>query len=465
MTSENKATAEAPPRPGPDKRLPGPRPRREATRDQPTQVRPGPPSPQTHTSRVEPERGEVTVNKEQRVEALASQAKSIIDRADLENRGRTPDENLEIAHLLKEIGVIRGAATAHDEMNRIGREIGAKDAVYPDRSAFGGRPGDVFVKSEQYRKIADPAARASRWSSGPVEIKATLLEGTLTSPGAGAPLVQTDVRPGVVPTLFQPLTVADLIPSSPTDSNKVRVIVETVADPGAIGVVPEGTAKPEATLEFDEVDEPVKKIASFLPVSDEMLSDTPGIQAYLNGRLTLFVRQQEELQLLQGAGNNNNFLGLLARVPVANRFVSSDAEAPNAADHIYEAITVARQSFLEPDAIVINPVDWADLRLVKDSTENYIGGSPFSNGPAQPGEALFGKRVVITSAMNAGSALVGAFGTGAQLFRRGGLTVEASNSHEDFFRLDLVAIRAETRLALHVARPESLALADLGYAS
>jgi HK97 family phage major capsid protein len=178
-----------------------------------------------------------------------------------------------------------------------------------------------------------------------------------------------------------------------------------------------------------------------------MLSDAPAIQAYLNSRLSLFVRQEEEAQLLNGAGNFNNFLGLLARVPAANRFVVSDADAPNAADHVYEAITVAQRSYLEPDAIVLNPVDWADLRLLKDTTENYVGGSPFGNGQPRPGQTLWDKRVVVTTAIEQGLALVGAFGTGAQLFRRGGLTVEASNSHEDFFRRDLVASRSGPRRA------------------
>jgi HK97 family phage major capsid protein len=51
------------------------------------------------------------------------------------------------------------------------------------------------------------------------------------------------------------------------------------------------------------------------------------------------------------------------------------------------------------------------------------------------------------------SALVGAFRTQAQIFDKSGLTVEASNSHADFFQLDLTAIRAEKRLALAVYRP------------
>ena len=109
----------------------------------------------------------------------------------------------------------------------------------------------------------------------------------------------------------------------------------------------------------------------------------------------------------------------------------------------------------------MNPADWPDLRLLKDQNEGYIGGSPFSNGPVQPGESLFGKRVVVTTSISRGVALVGAFATGAQIFRRGGLMVEASNSHSDYFQRNLTAIRAETRLALAVYRPEAFATADI----
>ncbi len=37
--------------------------------------------------------------------------------------------------------------------------------------------------------------------------------------------------------------------------------------------------------------------------------------------------------------------------------------------------------------------------------------------------------------------------------RRGGVTVEATNSHDNYFALNLVAIRAESRAALCVFRP------------
>jgi HK97 family phage major capsid protein len=50
-------------------------------------------------------------------------------------------------------------------------------------------------------------------------------------------------------------------------------------------------------------------------------------------------------------------------------------------------------------------------------------------------------------------ALVGNFGQGAQLWRRGGLTLEASNEHLDYFQKNLLMLRAESRAALAVYRP------------
>ena len=41
----------------------------------------------------------------------------------------------------------------------------------------------------------------------------------------------------------------------------------------------------------------------------------------------------------------------------------------------------------------------------------------------------------------------------SQFFRKGDIRVEASNSHQDFFTKNLVAIRAEERGALAVYRP------------
>ena len=91
------------------------------------------------------------------------------------------------------------------------------------------------------------------------------------------------------------------------------------------------------------------------------------------------------------------------------------------------------------DTIVINPTNWQALRLAKDSSGQFFGGGPFHGaygGPAGPATAsqfatdsVWGVKVVVTSAITVGTALVGAFATGGAIHRRGGLTVEATNSH------------------------------------
>jgi HK97 family phage major capsid protein len=99
----------------------------------------------------------------------------------------------------------------------------------------------------------------------------------------------------------------------------------------------------------------------------------------------------------------------------------------------------------------MNPSDWTKVALLKTTTNEYLGDSPFQ-APTQA--SLWGRPVAKTPAMPAGTALVGAFRSGgAQLFQRGGLRVEASNSHVDFFIKNLVAIRAEIRASLAVFRP------------
>ena len=61
---------------------------------------------------------------------------------------------------------------------------------------------------------------------------------------------------------------------------------------------------------------------------------------------------------------------------------------------------------------------------------------------------------VVTSAISAGTVLGRpAFRDAAQIFLRGGLIVEASSSHADFFQKDMTALWAEQRAALAVYRP------------
>jgi HK97 family phage major capsid protein len=70
--------------------------------------------------------------------------------------------------------------------------------------------------------------------------------------------------------------------------------------------------------------------------------------------------------------------------------------------------------------------------------------------------------VFVTNVLGAGTAIVGNFKQAASIFRRGGITVEATNSHSDLFVKDISVIRAEERLALAVYRPQAFCVCTLG---
>jgi len=206
--------------------------------------------------------------------------------------------------------------------------------------------------------------------------------------------------------------------------------------------------KPESTLTFDAVSDAVKKLAHWLPVTDEMLQDVSAMAGYINARLIRGLRITEDDQLLNGSGSGANIQGVLNRSGLAAAQPrGSDSNADAVLKQI-AAITTATN--IPPTGIVMNPANWLSIQLAKDLEGQYFGDGPFSR-PQRP--TLWGLPVAITTAISSGTALVGAFQTASQVFHFGGLRVEASNSHSDFFTKNLVAIRAEQREALCVYVP------------
>ena len=108
--------------------------------------------------------------------------------------------------------------------------------------------------------------------------------------------------------------------------------------------------------------------------------------------------------------------------------------------------------------IVMNPVDWAFIELMKDSQGRYLIGNP--QGSISP--RLWNRDVIATNAMPADSFLTGAFSLGAQLFDREDANVLISTEDQDNFIRNLITIRAEERLALADFRPESFVKGDFG---
>ncbi|HMF60774.1 MAG TPA: phage major capsid protein, partial [Vicinamibacterales bacterium] len=399
---------------------------------------------------------------------------AIYKKADDEDRDPTEDERLEVESHLKAIEVLKKERTEADEniktlqgVEDIGRELGP--ALSPSMSVrsepldrvlhtVNQSIGEQFTDSSGFKSMINAYRENGRlpsnFTTGAVglQAKGTLLEGAGGGGGAVATTVP-QVVPGVVEKLFQPLTFADLLLSGQASTNSLRYVVEGTATSGAAGVAEAGN-KPESTLGLTTTDEPIKKIATLLPISEEMIEDAPAIQSYINGRLTLFVRIEEERQLFRGTSGGNEVQGILTSrsVPV----YAGGTAAGNKAIQLFKAMNGLRGSaFVEPEWVVMHPTDWEGMRLLTDTAGQFFGGGPFQgpygNGSNQGASGqingaqdyIWNKPVYVTAAIGgAGTALVGTR-AGAQVWRRGGISVEATNSHSTFFALNLLAIRAE----------------------
>jgi HK97 family phage major capsid protein len=271
---------------------------------------------------------------------------------------------------------------------------------------------------------------------------------------------QPQFLPTPVDTLFQQNNIGPLMPQGTTNAATIRYPKEVIVATGAAAVA-EGIAKPEAEINFTPVDEPVRKIAVTLPLTDEALDDSQFLRAYINARLRLFVQNEEDRQLLVGSGVGVNLIGLLNRsgINVATTYSIAGANPDQALiDAIFKASMRVEDSFLRADAVAMKGTTWEIARLAKDGNRNYLLGPPADEASLR----LWGLRVVLNANMPAQLAtnkvaLVGAFGSAAMVIRRSGIELAMSDSHGTFFTENKVMLRAEERLALAVFRPQGFA--------
>jgi len=175
----------------------------------------------------------------------------------------------------------------------------------------------------------------------------------------------------------------------------------------------------------------------------------PLLQSYIDGRAIYGLKYVEENQILAGNGTGQNLLGLIPQATAFNEALRKDGDTK--IDLLRRAILQVRIAEYRASAIVLNPIDWADMELAKDTTGSYIWVNVQEGG--QP--RMWRLPVVDTNAMPQGEFMVGAFDMAAQVFDREDANVEVSTEDADNFTKNMVTIRAEERLALAVYRPQS----------
>lgn len=228
---------------------------------------------------------------------------------------------------------------------------------------------------------------------------------------------------------------------------------EVVSD--QLAGTPHGGVKPQASIRFDDEVASIITIAHWIAAHRQTLEDAPQLQGYINSRLLFGLEQALEDQALYGTGTSTTLLGIFNHPLIQNQGTRAGND-PNGnpwteIDWIRKAMTKAAVAEYPVNGIMVNPLNWEAIELAKDSQGRYQWIVVTESGVRR----LFSVPVSVTTVIRAGQFLLGAFGLGATLFDRQQANIRISDSHDDFFVRNALAILAEIRVGLVLTRPEA----------
>lgn len=257
-------------------------------------------------------------------------------------------------------------------------------------------------------------------------------------------VIPADRVPGYKFDPTRPTHIRQLLAQGSTQSDVVRFVKESGYSNGAAATA-EGTTLTQSDFDMTAADANVRKIGTYFRISEEMLADTPQLTSYLSARAPEKLLEVEDTQILSGNGTAPNLSGIITD---ATAFAAGDladsVDNANEFDAIVAALNQLAGANYNADTILLNPSDFHKILLLKDSQNNYLKDQVYSG--LQP--VFMGVKVVLNTAIAAGSFLIGNFGVGTQLWVRDGINVEFFREDGTNVRDGFVTVRVSERVAL-----------------
>lgn len=385
--------------------------------------------------------------------------------------------------LLEQIKVVKADEAILADAKTLADEIGPLVVADLDAQGQGANPGAKaqnlglqVCSSEQFKAMVAPykggrIPEKARLQSDPIPVKSLITGGSSTSAGAFVVPEQTDI---IELLGRRELTLRDLISVRRTGSDAVE-FVRQISHTNAAAIVAEATTadaptapvgggalvraagggyKPQGSWEFTRETATVKTIAEWVPASKRALADVAQLEGLINDELRADIAETEEDQILNGDGEGENLDGILSTSGIQGQLFVDDIFT-SVRKGLTKARTVGR---VRPNGILLNPIDAEAVDLARENgdTGKFFSGGPFSSGP----KTLWGVPYVETEAQPEKVATLGDFSK-AVLWDREQTTVSITDSHEDFFIRNLVAILGEERVAFGVTRPSAFVAVDV----
>jgi len=319
-----------------------------------------------------------------------------------------------------------------------------------------GQPGegksfiDLVKGHDQYKGLQQKTVQRAEIEITKGDL-ASMKETKVTSAGIVAPNYDPTIQPGI----RQELRIRDLLTSIPVSGQQYTFFRELLHTRGAAPVA-EGGTKPTSNVTFESVTDRVKKIAVWMPVTDEALDDVPQLLGYIRELLRYDLKLEEEAQILKGDGTGENLNGLMTQATAYSAALTKPGDTP--IDIVRRAIyQVRKQSKLSADGVVMTELDWMNIELQKDAQNRYL----FANLQGLVTPVLWGRPVITSDSMDEGDAdtggefLVANFARAATLFDRMSFLFKMGLINDMFVKNER-ALLVEERLGLGVRRREAL---------
>ena len=309
---------------------------------------------------------------------------------------------------------------------------------------------DMIKGDDSYKALSSNSASRAEIEVTKSDL-AAMKEVKVTSAGVVAPIYDTTIQPGI----RQELRIRDLLTAIPVTGQNYTYFREKLHTRGA-GMVAEGGSKPTSDVTFEAATDRVKKIAVWMPVTEEALADVPQMQGYIQELLRYDLKLEEETQILKGDGTGENLNGLMTQATIydANLTKAGDTSIDIVRRGIYQ---VRKQSKLSADGVVMSELDWMNIELQKDGENRYL----FANLQGLVTPILWGRPVITSDSMDEGDTeaggefLIANFARAAILFDRMSYLFKMGLINDMFIK-NMIALLAEERLGLGVRRKEAL---------
>lgn len=372
----------------------------------------------------------------------------------------------EIEGLKNDLADLKTSLTTEKETAEIKRVIAGLEAKFEGMSEKASRSTaklsmqDAIVKA--YSDNLD-GIKSIREKGGVMSLDIKAGDMTITGNYSGGTVGLSSLEAGVARVVRRKPFMRQIVNSAGITSKYAVWIEQANPDPNSAGMVAEGVAKQQSDFDLVESSSEVKKVATWIKVSKEMVDDLPFMRGEINNELMELVELKLDEQILLGDGLGTNLTGLdtfTTTFTPAAQFVNAIPFA-NEADVLRVAIAQIQNANFEPDFILMNPADVAALQLTKTSVGEYTYPMfvPLADGLSR----LMNIPIIPNNGVTSGEYYVGDF-TKANLRLREDMNIQVGYINDDFTR-NMMTVLCEARACFFVKNNHTAAFVKGDFAA